>query len=530
MPTSPFSFSKSNHSGFFHSWSRRGQSDNAGDVEAHHEILDRVATTPLSPHSAENIARGSPSSDASVIDHLLRPSLNSAATAVTIGELEPSERTISFPRKSIASIVSELSDSRSSISSRTWNLFSRSGVRVSGNATKDGQPPRPARRGYKWKIDSSGHWVEKKSKTSRRNLSHSATHADGSPGASDPLSRPSLVRSPGQSADGSESTSSIADSPPLGPENGKRFLPPVTKQFKRGSRLSEGLQWMSKHNISRRHRSSPSNEEPIRHKPSLSVASSSNKTDELSKAASLLRHIASRNSFKRNSSSGSSKSNSDASRKSSNRSHPTVRSWTSSIRDFKLGKPPQNTPNKDELYTARGSKSYFKVDLSDPNGPSYLPSEATRIPTPPLPTEDAASGNRYPSYFHDEKRMSSPQPSVPKPPGPPTTPKSQCSHHSSSASPPRQPGASHSPHSHRSSYGFLRPRLHHNSKSMPASIMSGYVKRPSYTQQLHLAEENLIENAIDVNIPDHLPSSPMCPKHPKHKSGGKGTCVYHGRN
>ncbi|KAM7189709.1 hypothetical protein V8F20_010049 [Naviculisporaceae sp. PSN 640] len=31
------------------------------------------------------------------------------------------------------------------------------------------------------------------------------------------------------------------------------------------------------------------------------------------------------------------------------------------------------------------------------------------------------------------------------------------------------------------------------------------------------------------DIPEHLPSSPICPAHPKNKSGGKGVCVYHGR-
>lgn len=30
-------------------------------------------------------------------------------------------------------------------------------------------------------------------------------------------------------------------------------------------------------------------------------------------------------------------------------------------------------------------------------------------------------------------------------------------------------------------------------------------------------------------IDDHLPNSPMCPANKKHKSGGTGVCVYHGR-
>ena len=34
---------------------------------------------------------------------------------------------------------------------------------------------------------------------------------------------------------------------------------------------------------------------------------------------------------------------------------------------------------------------------------------------------------------------------------------------------------------------------------------------------------------FELNLPEHLPSSPLCPKSPKHKSGGTGICVYHGR-
>ena len=32
-----------------------------------------------------------------------------------------------------------------------------------------------------------------------------------------------------------------------------------------------------------------------------------------------------------------------------------------------------------------------------------------------------------------------------------------------------------------------------------------------------------------LDIPELLPSSPLCPMHPKHKSAGKGICPFHGR-
>jgi hypothetical protein len=34
---------------------------------------------------------------------------------------------------------------------------------------------------------------------------------------------------------------------------------------------------------------------------------------------------------------------------------------------------------------------------------------------------------------------------------------------------------------------------------------------------------------FDWDVPDHLPSSPLCPANPKHPGGGSGICVYHGR-
>jgi len=37
------------------------------------------------------------------------------------------------------------------------------------------------------------------------------------------------------------------------------------------------------------------------------------------------------------------------------------------------------------------------------------------------------------------------------------------------------------------------------------------------------------EDRFHWDVPEHLPGSPLCPLSPKHKSGGKGICVYHGR-
>ena len=34
---------------------------------------------------------------------------------------------------------------------------------------------------------------------------------------------------------------------------------------------------------------------------------------------------------------------------------------------------------------------------------------------------------------------------------------------------------------------------------------------------------------FELDVPDHLPSSPLCPLNPNHKSGGKAICPMHGR-
>ena len=44
------------------------------------------------------------------------------------------------------------------------------------------------------------------------------------------------------------------------------------------------------------------------------------------------------------------------------------------------------------------------------------------------------------------------------------------------------------------------------------------------------SEDPSSTDEFDHNTLDHLPSSPLCPMHYKHMSGGTGHCVMHGRN
>lgn len=41
--------------------------------------------------------------------------------------------------------------------------------------------------------------------------------------------------------------------------------------------------------------------------------------------------------------------------------------------------------------------------------------------------------------------------------------------------------------------------------------------------------EDMGPKSFEFDMPEHLPTSPMCPANKKHKLGGAGVCVYHGR-
>lgn len=42
-------------------------------------------------------------------------------------------------------------------------------------------------------------------------------------------------------------------------------------------------------------------------------------------------------------------------------------------------------------------------------------------------------------------------------------------------------------------------------------------------------EDVVSPKSFEFDLPEHLPNSPMCPANKKHRSGGTGVCVYHGR-
>ncbi|KAI9158281.1 hypothetical protein HJFPF1_06273 [Paramyrothecium foliicola] len=155
-------------------------------------------------------------------------------------------------------------------------------------------------------------------------------------------------------------------------------------------------------------------------------------------------------------------------------------SVSSSIRDILSGHTPPVTP-----------VSEVKA-LSFTNSPTsqYPGGEATRVNTPPL-DEDTADGK--PRGFF------------------------------TSSLPP-------SSDSTKNNFGLLpmktnlRYSLHRRSLStQPREWWEHVPSRPVHRDPVVSAK------GFEFDIPEHLPSSPLCPANVKHYSGGTGLCVYHGR-
>ena len=159
-----------------------------------------------------------------------------------------------------------------------------------------------------------------------------------------------------------------------------------------------------------------------------------------------------------------------------------VHSNSSSLRNALMGGVPlgtPTTPGSELMYTGSDQRQYFRVDISAPGAPTYLPSEARRIGTPPLNEENGkARGIAFRYDVRDKESEVS------------------------------------------SSDTIERARFGRKT----ASDIEWF----SIKLKADEARDNV--PCFEINVPEHLPSSPLCPRNPKHKSEGKGICVYHGRN
>ncbi|KAF2774375.1 hypothetical protein EJ03DRAFT_322962 [Teratosphaeria nubilosa] len=70
----------------------------------------------------------------------------------------------------------------------------------------------------------------------------------------------------------------------------------------------------------------------------------------------------------------------------------------------------------------------------------------------------------------------------------------------------------------------------------PYSTRYNDAKKTEMNAIRHMVDEALDDDEMmdvrlgfELNVPDHLPNSPLCPLDPRHKSGGKALCPLHGR-
>lgn len=191
-------------------------------------------------------------------------------------------------------------------------------------------------------------------------------------------------------------------------------------------------------------------------------------------------------------------------------------SYTSSIRSMRRGGTPLNTPDPKETYRIKRSASaeteeFFKIDISIRGGTSYLASEARRVHTPPLPGD--GPGQKRMAFFFDY--------TAPCAVDTPTTehPQNQ-REHAPAASSSGRPGRAKATGGGTEWYETQLARVDAANESASLSTtMSGPAR----------ADRDKDKEVVDLNVPEHLPTSPLCPRHRKHKGGGTGACWMHGR-
>ena len=138
------------------------------------------------------------------------------------------------------------------------------------------------------------------------------------------------------------------------------------------------------------------------------------------------------------------------------------------------------------MYTSSDRQQYFRVEMTRPDAPTFLPSEARRVGTPPLSSRESGKG-RLRGFFFDLRS-------------------------------PNQENAE-SP----------RWELPEEKRRVSATSTLG-PEIEWFRVRVTGPEQAGAINEFEFNLPEDLPTSPLCPKNPKLSSGGSGICVYHGRN
>lgn len=403
---------------------------------------------------------------------------------------------------SVDSRASKSSSDASSIAQRALRLMKRPSLARQSATVSERRPTRPARGGFAWKRQVSGHFLEIRiGKRPDTDISPPDTQVRDTPHApcSAPVTGRHIASEKTKAANASEARiplrpptiKSTDSSPPE--EKSKKSLLNRTKRIL-GIKSTNTL---------------PAQQKSTRSPPQSQTGNT------LDRASSVLRDFADRHKLTPPSGS-TSQSNLSATSiggkfkyhhrtfvRPGHRRPNTGHSSSSSVRRVMFGNPPVSTPDTDTMYTGSDAQQYFRVELTDAGAPTYLPSEARRIGTPPLPGANA----KLRGFFFD---YNAPHPASEGawPNGPMNT----------APLPHRQPGLD------TPSRNPTTPR------SSGARLQREDVDVTWFRNKVAINEAEEERDKFELNVPEHLPSSPLCPRHPKHKSGGRSVCVYHGRN
>ena len=140
------------------------------------------------------------------------------------------------------------------------------------------------------------------------------------------------------------------------------------------------------------------------------------------------------------------------------------------------------SPGQRRISGTKGRSRGLKIDLTKPNL-SFLASEAQRIVTPSPSAQPHMKDPQSRAYPFNQ------------PPLPPASPKIP------------SPGST-------TGKDYIEIRTDQTQNIFRSKVPTG--------------SEETTEQYLDV--PEHLPSSPLCPRNPKHRSKGTGLCPYHGQN
>ena len=435
--------------------------------------LDSTPASPISPltfptqNNPKKVERQTLIRSDATLTLQLRPNVDTSASDLQTTNLETIENQLLGVRPPRTSQIARCSDYSSSAASVGADKSSKLPVvRIPTNATKNGQPPRDAKHGHKWKQEISGHWLEiRLGRNSRPNDSLAVSGEAIHP-----------------------TTHSAISSLPLGDDQWRNTNDTLSGHLSASSDTilsrsattssQEGLYCRAKRHLGLK--KSPLDtirDEPLLKSPTVEM---------LEQASDVLREYAEKTKTQEETSSITTTNMSIAGTRSglSRFLQPYRRSassTSSSVRNMLMGKAPEPTPDPEAMYRGSDANTYFRTEIADPEGLTFLPSEARRLDTPPL-----SHGHRG-SYFHYSKLREETNNSL---------------EHGA--------GSSFTPG------GSFRKRK--------SSDLDWYKLKEA-------ADEARDEQArIELDVPEHLPNSPLCPRNPKHKSGGKGVCVYHGRN